>query len=100
VVNYHHINLLTDSITHMGTLNAVNRHGANKLDTDPFSRASFEKTVEQMLAAAVFSQTDYIRSVSSKIMVGSLINGGTGSFDLLISINFQARFRSFPLIFI
>ena len=82
--NYQHIKLLADTITHMGTLNAVNRHGANKLDTDPFSRASFEKTVEQMLAAAAFGQTDYIRSVSAKIMVGSLINGGTGAFDLLL----------------
>lgn len=84
IANYQHIKLLADLITHMGTLNAVNRHGANKLDTDPFSRASFEKTVEQMLAAAVFGQTDYIRSVSAKIMVGALINGGTGSFDLLL----------------
>lgn len=82
--NYQHVEILADAITHMGGLIAVNRHGANKLDTDPFSRASFEKTVEQMLAAAVFGETDHIRSVSAKIMVGSLINGGTGCFDLLL----------------
>ena len=41
----------------MGGLIAVNRHGANKLDTDPFSRASFEKTVEQLLAAAAFGES-------------------------------------------
>jgi len=84
VANYQHVKILADTITQMGTLNAVNRHGANKLDTDPLSRASFEKTVEQMLAAAAFSQTDYIRSVSARIMVGALVNGGTGSFDLLL----------------
>lgn len=84
VVNYHHIKILADAITHMGTLNAVNRHGANKLDTDPFSRASFEKTVEQMLAAAAFSQTDYMRSVSSQIMAGTVVDGGTGAFELLL----------------
>lgn len=33
-----HIELLVDGVTHMGGLIAVNRHGANKLDTDPFSR--------------------------------------------------------------
>ena len=82
--NYQHIEILTDAITHMGYLIAVNRHGANKLDTDPFSRASFEKTVEQLLAAAAFGESDHIRSVSSRIMVGSLINGGTGCFDLLL----------------
>ena len=82
--NYQHIELLADAITHMGGLIAVNRHGTNKLDTDPFSRASFEKTVEQMLAAAVFGESDHIRSVSARIMVGSIINGGTGTFDLLL----------------
>ena len=82
--NYQHIELLADCVTHMGGLIAVNRHGANKLDTDPFSRASFEKTVEQLLAAAVFSESDHIRSVSSRIMAGRPINGGTGAFDLLL----------------
>ncbi|BCS83028.1 DNA-directed RNA polymerase subunit 1 [Cotonvirus japonicus] len=82
--NYQHIEILADAITHMGGLIAVNRHGANKLDTDPFSRASFEKTVEQLLAAAAFGEADHIRSVSARIMVGSLINGGTGCFDLLL----------------
>ena len=82
--NYQHIEILADAITHMGGLIAVNRHGANKLDTDPISRASFEKTVEQLLAAAAFGESDHIRSVSSRIMVGTLINGGTGCFDLLL----------------
>ena len=82
--NYQHVELLADAITHMGGLIAVNRFGANKLDTDPFSRASFEKTVEQLLAAAAFGESDHIRSVSARIMVGSLINGGTGCFDLLL----------------
>lgn len=82
--NYQHVELLADAITHMGGLIAVNRFGANKLDTDPFSRASFEKTVEQLLAAAAFGESDHIRSVSAKIMIGSLINGGTGCFDLLL----------------
>ena len=80
--NYQHVELLADAVTHMGYLIAVNRHGANKLDTDPFSRASFEKTVEQLLAAATFGESDHIRSVSARIMVGALINGGTGCFDL------------------
>jgi DNA-directed RNA polymerase II subunit RPB1 len=82
--NYQHITILADAITHMGGLIAVNRHGANRLDTDPFSRASFEKTVEQLLSAAVFGESDHIRSVSARIMVGSLINGGTGCFDMLL----------------
>lgn len=84
ISNYQHIELLADAVTHMGGLIAVNRYGTSKLDTDPISRASFEKTVEQLLTAAVFGESDHIRSVSARIMVGSLINGGTGCFDLLL----------------
>lgn len=82
--NYQHIEILADAVTHMGGLIAVNRFGTNKLDTDPYSRASFEQTIEQLTAAAVFGESDHIRSLSSKIMVGALINGGTGCFDLLL----------------
>ena len=83
-VNYQHVNLLVSAMTHTGGLTAANRHGINKLDTDPFSRASFEKTVEQFITAAAFGETDYIRSVSSRIMAGRLVQGGTGACDLLI----------------
>lgn len=84
VSNYQHIELLADTITHMGGLIAVNRHGANKLDTDPLSRSSFEQTVDQLLMAAVFAESDYNRSVSARIMTGGMINGGTAAFDLLL----------------
>lgn len=82
--NYQHVSILADAITYTGTLVAVNRHGSSKLDTDPLSRASYEKTVEQMLSAAVFSETDNVRSVAARIMTGRLINGGTGAFDIHI----------------
>lgn len=82
--NYQHVEILADAITHMGGLIAVNRHGANRLDTDVFSRSSFERVTDQMLSASVFGESDHIRSVSSKVMVGSLLNGGTGCFDLLL----------------
>lgn len=82
--NYQHVAILADAITHTGALIAVNRHGTNKLYTETLSKASFEQTVEQLLAAAVFAESDHIRSVSSRIMVGSLINGGTGCYELLL----------------
>jgi DNA-directed RNA polymerase II subunit RPB1 len=82
--NVQHIELLADAITHPGELIAVSRHGANKLDTDPLSRASFEETVLHLVDAAVFTSYDHIRSVSSKIMMGDLIIGGTGAFDVLL----------------
>jgi DNA-directed RNA polymerase II subunit RPB1 len=90
-VNYQHLEVLVDSMVHTGNMTAVNRHGINKLDTDPLSRAAFEKTVEQLLTAAVFGETDYIRSISARIMVGRLINAGTGSFDLLLDDDYLKK---------
>lgn len=83
-VNYQHISVFGDLITNVGTLTSIDRHGINKLDTDPLSRASFEKTVEQLITAAVFNETDFMKSVSSRIMAGLCIKGGTGLCNLVL----------------
>ena len=48
------------------------------------SRASFEKTVDQLITAAVFGEKDLMRSVSSRIMAGQVIKGGTGTPNILL----------------
>jgi DNA-directed RNA polymerase beta' subunit len=83
-VNYHHIALLVDVITHGGSLISIDRHGINRQDTDPLSRASFEKTMEQFINAAAFNETDKLKSVSSRIIIGRMINGGTGYCNLMM----------------
>lgn len=83
-VNYHHIALLIDVMTHAGGLISIDRHGINRQDTDPLSRASFEKTMEQFLNAAAFNETDKLKSVSSRIIIGRMINGGTGYCQLMM----------------
>jgi DNA-directed RNA polymerase II subunit RPB1 len=83
-VNYHHIALLIDVMTHGGGLISIDRHGINRQDTDPLSRASFEKTMEQFLNAAAFNETDKLKSVSSRIIIGRMINGGTGYCQLMM----------------
>jgi len=83
-VNYHHIALLLDVMTHSGSLISIDRHGINRQDTDPLSRASFEKTMEQFLNAAAFNETDKLKSVSSRIIIGRMINGGTGYCQLMM----------------
>lgn len=85
-VNYQHLSLLSDLITNTGKLTSIDRHGLNKLDTDPLSRASFEKTVDQFINAGIFGQTDYMNSVSSRIMAGMPIKGGTGLCQLKLDV--------------
>lgn len=86
-INYAHIELLSDVMTNTGGITSIDRHGINRLDTDPLGRASFEKQIEQLLLASAFNETDYLRGVSSRIIVGKCIKGGTGICDLLIDVN-------------
>mgnify|MGYP000149051844 CR=1 FL=1 len=81
-VNYQHVTMIVDQMTAMGTINSIDRHGMNKSDSDPLARASFEKTVEQLLIASVYGETDYMRSVSSRIMAGAVVKGGTGFCEI------------------
>ena len=83
-LNYHHLTILTDAMTNMGVFTSIDRHGINKLDTDPLSRASFEMPIEQLIKAAVHNEVDTMRSVSSRIMAGRVFGGGTGACDLLL----------------
>jgi len=82
--NYQHIEIFGDLMTQIGTLTSIDRHGLNKLDTDPLARASFEKTVDQLITAAIFNEVDYMKSVSSRIMAGLCIKGGTGLCNIIL----------------
>ena len=77
-VNFQHLSILVDVMTATGSCISIDRHGINKIDTNPFARASFEKTVDQFLTAAVFGEKDSMNSVSSRIMAGLVVKGGTG----------------------
>lgn len=86
-VNFQHLSILADIMTNGGSLISIDRHGMNKSDTDPLSRASFEKTVDQMLSAAVFCEVDKMKGISSRIMAGMVIKGGTGLCDLILDVD-------------
>ena len=86
-ISYHHLSLIVDMMTSTGGITSIDRHGINKLDTDPLSRISFEVVVDQCIKAAVFNEVDKLRSVSSQIMIGAAFKGGTGLCQLLMDNN-------------
>ena len=83
-VNYRHLALLCDVMTYKGILMSITRHGINRNSTGPLMRCSFEETVEILLEAAAFAETDQMKGVSENIMLGQLAPLGTGQFDLLL----------------
>jgi DNA-directed RNA polymerase II subunit RPB1 len=68
----------------MGSIISIDRHGLGKIDSEPIAKASFEKTMDHFINAAIFNEKDHLKSVSSRIMMGRVIPGGTGAFDLLL----------------
>ena len=86
-INHNHMSVLIDMMTHTGGITSIDRHGLGKVDYEPIAKASFEKTMDHFLNAAIFNEKDHIESVSSRIMMGRVIPGGTGAFELLLDTN-------------
>ena len=83
-LNQTHLSLLVDMMTHNGDITSIDRHGLSKLDSDPFAKASFEQTMDHFVNASIFNERDTMKSVSSNVMLGKVIPGGTGAFDLYL----------------
>ena len=83
-INIRHIELLCDIMTNKGILTPINRQGINIGDTGPLGKCSFEDTTDQLIKAGLYGEVDHLQGVSSNIMLGQLINAGTGMCDILL----------------
>jgi len=81
-VNYRHLALLCDRMTHRGTLMSITRHGINRADTGALMRCSFEETVEILMKAAAVGEKDDCHGVAENVMFGQMAPMGTGAFDV------------------
>ncbi|KAK9691541.1 hypothetical protein RND81_09G203000 [Saponaria officinalis] len=84
-VNYRHLAILCDAMTYRGHLMAITRHGINRNDTGPLMRCSFEQTVDILLDAAVYAESDYLKGVTENIILGQLAPIGTGGCSLYLN---------------
>jgi len=86
-INLRHILLLCDSMTSKGELISINRQGIKKSNIGPLAKCSFEDTTDQLIKSSIFSEIDNLTGVSSNIMMGQMINSGTGYSDILLDEN-------------
>ena len=86
-VNYRHLALLCDLMTHRGSLMAITRHGINRTDTGALMRCSFEETVEVLMEAAAVGEKDDCHGVAENVMFGQMAPMGTGSFEVALDID-------------
>lgn len=86
-VNYRHLALLCDLMTHRGTLMAITRHGINRADTGALMRCSFEETVEILMEAAAVGEKDDCHGIAENVMFGQMAPMGTGAFEVALDID-------------
>lgn len=86
-ISYNHLSILIDYMTRNGYIISIDRNGLKKIDSSLLSKISFEKPIEQIMTAGVFNESDNCVGVSSRIMTGQIINGGTGAFKLELNTN-------------
>jgi DNA-directed RNA polymerase II subunit RPB1 len=85
-INYHHLNLLIDRMSHTHHLISIFRHGINKDNIGPIAKASFEETPEMFLKAARHGELDIMRGVSANVMCGQEGNFGTNFFQVVLDM--------------
>ncbi|TQD85770.1 hypothetical protein C1H46_028686 [Malus baccata] len=90
-VNYRHLAILSDLMTYRGHLMSITRHGFNRNVTGPLMRCSFEQTVDILLDAAMFGETDYLRGVTENIMLALETPYHDNMMSPLFSPNYAAH---------
>jgi len=83
-LNFHHVAIICDLMTHTGTVTSIDRFGLNKLNIGVLSKATFEETMEILTDAAYYNQSDHLKNVSSSIMLGKPFKGGTGMSQIMM----------------
>lgn len=83
-INYHHLSIVADLMTHTGIVTSIDRFGLRKLNIGVLAKATFEETMEILTDAAIFNQSDHLKNVSSSIMLGKPFKGGTGLCQIMM----------------
>ncbi|KAI5064715.1 hypothetical protein GOP47_0019410 [Adiantum capillus-veneris] len=85
-VDIRHLNLIADFMTHSGGFRPCNRIGIHD-KSSPFLKMSFETASKFLVESTLKRQWDHLDSPSSRIILGQVVDMGTGSFDLLQNIH-------------
>lgn len=85
-INPEHLKLLVDKMTFKGRLMPITRYSMRVNDVGPLSKATFEESMDNLLKAAFDTETDNIKSISSRLITGNMMSHGTGICDVLVDL--------------
>lgn len=78
-----HLNLLTRKMTHQGQPLSATRHGMKRANQGVLVSASFERTVDTFVEAAVHAKVDNCNGVTECIVMNRLPRMGTGYVGMI-----------------
>jgi DNA-directed RNA polymerase subunit A" len=81
-VNIRHLMLVADIMTNDGTIQSIGRHGISGSKDSVLARAAFEVTVNHLLDAATYGESDDLNGVIENVIVGKPVRLGTGDVNL------------------
>jgi DNA-directed RNA polymerase I subunit RPA1 len=81
-VDGRHLSLISDYMTFEGGYKPFNRMGIYS-NTSPFQQMSFETTAKFLTNSTLIRDEDDGSSPSARIVLGKVVDGGTGSFEVL-----------------
>ncbi|RAL50942.1 hypothetical protein DM860_005298 [Cuscuta australis] len=90
-IDYRHMSLIADYMTHTGGYTALSRHGRIGDSFSPFLKMSFETASKFIVEAASQGMIDTLETPSSRLCVGLPVKMGTGSFDLMQKLEIDAH---------
>lgn len=83
-INYRHLVLLCEIMTHKGQIMSITRHGINKTEAGPLMKCSFEQTVDILMDAAINGEKDNVTGVTEHLILGKVAPIGTGMMEILL----------------
>uniref|UniRef100_A0A7M4DXU4 DNA-directed RNA polymerase n=1 Tax=Crocodylus porosus TaxID=8502 RepID=A0A7M4DXU4_CROPO len=81
VVNPRHLSLVADYMCFEGVYKPLNRYGIQS-SSSPLQQMTFETSYKFLKEATMMGAHDELRSPSACLVVGKVVKGGTGLFDL------------------
>ncbi|KAI8918337.1 hypothetical protein DFJ77DRAFT_547101 [Powellomyces hirtus] len=84
-VDKRHLSLIADYMTFEGQYKPFNRMGMAS-NPSPFAQMSFETTTNFLTTATLSGDFDDLESPSARIVLGKVVRGGTGAFEVRVPL--------------
>jgi DNA-directed RNA polymerase beta' subunit len=85
-VNMCHIEILVSKMTQRGIISSISRYTVRNEDSGPFSKASFEETLDNFLEAGIYGTKEQITGISASIICAKKPLIGTGMSHLTMDL--------------